>query len=78
MLCFVGFQVVAGNLHIGGFSGHRQGPTIERKIKYLKNEGINFISKSSKDKKKLVYCLDRNQHHLVIKKFKRVRCKVSP
>jgi methylated-DNA-[protein]-cysteine S-methyltransferase len=35
-------RVIASDLSIGGFSGHRSGPEISRKIKLLASEGVIF------------------------------------
>ncbi|MCB1078546.1 MAG: MGMT family protein [Verrucomicrobiae bacterium] len=35
-------RVVAGDLRIGGFAGDREGAEIERKIRMLREEGVEF------------------------------------
>jgi methylated-DNA-[protein]-cysteine S-methyltransferase len=42
-------RVVATNLSIGGFSGSRAGPEIERKYKLLQTEGVKFTTSRTVD-----------------------------
>lgn len=42
-------RVVATNLAIGGFSGSRAGPEIERKYKLLQTEGVQFTTSGKVD-----------------------------
>jgi methylated-DNA-[protein]-cysteine S-methyltransferase len=42
-------RVVATNLSIGGFSGSRAGPEIERKYKLLQTEGVKFTTSGTVD-----------------------------
>jgi methylated-DNA-[protein]-cysteine S-methyltransferase len=42
-------RVVATNLAIGGFSGSRAGPEIERKYKLLQTEGVKFTTSGTVD-----------------------------
>ncbi len=35
-------RVVKSDRHLGGFSGHKQGPEVERKKSLLQKEGVTF------------------------------------